>query len=90
MGKKLVNSTYKAAKTPIRTDAATYRAALYACVNQPIQANLNGVFREAIKSRFPEEFARAEAEILAEAAEAETEAQAGAEAQTGAEAQAAE
>lgn len=70
---------YKPARGPIRTDSITYRAVKIAADSQAFPTTLRAVVREAVRSRFPEEFEAARRmEATAEAAEAAAAAEAGA------------
>ena len=62
---------YKPARGPIRTDSITYAAVKLAADAQAFPTTLRAIVREAVRSRFPEEFETArKMEATAEAAEA--------------------
>ena len=62
---------YKPARGPILTDSITYRAIKLAADSQTFPTTLRAVVREAVRSRFPEEFAAARRmEVMGETEEA--------------------
>lgn len=62
---------YKPARGPIRTDSITYAAVKIAADAQAFPTTLRAVVREAVRSRFPEEFEAARKLVaMEEAAEA--------------------
>lgn len=59
---------YGPAKSPIRTDAVTYEAVKLAAERRELPTTLRAVVREAVRSRFPDEFAEAGRMVAAEVA----------------------